>query len=224
MTSSEQLPDSFSPQWFDTEAFVARLKEGDGVAWAILYDRYHPQLRNDIWSSLRARGLTWYTESEVDDIAQTVWKVFLEDLPIFEWRGPGMLYRFLRSTARFTVLNYEQEKRRHSPLDYELLDDVFPRWQRVLRALDGPAIIDEAEMNATLAEITHAARQLNERQRLVLVFFFLDSLTIPEIADYLGKTPSAVQATLRRALEAVQRYWQLGNLYNPPDPNSKDSR
>ncbi len=192
-----------------TQIWITKAHRGDALAVSKLLAAYHPMLlaraeaRMD--RTLRAR-------SEPEDLLQQVYLEVFRRIDQFEHRGPNSfinwvltildnkltdaaraLHRQMRDIAREMAPGASRGTQSYvNLLDHVYQDSTTP--SRVIRH-------DEA-IAALLTCVTH----LPESHRQVIQLRFLEGRSVNEVAERLNKTPGAVVALTRRALEALREY------------------
>ena len=174
------------------QAVLAAAVRGDEQAWTTLYDWLAPA----VVGYLRSRGA-----HHPDDAASEVFLQIVRDVDGFA----GSLSKF-RSWV-FTITHHRMvdqaralRRRPSEPTDDAALGEMCP------------AVEWEADAVEDLAseELQRLFRWATADQQEVLVLRFVAGLTLPEIADVLGKRVGAVKALQRRGLAAVSEAVDAG--------------
>lgn len=86
--------------------------------------------------------------------------------------------------------------------------------RRRLKLIDNTSGVVESTEDATVTHeaVVETLRALPESQRVVLALHYLDSMSVHEIADRLGRSESAVESLLARGREAFRRAWGRGEV------------
>ena len=116
-------------------------------------------------------------------------------------RVPDLTVAWLVTVARNKLVDHwrrEERERRRLQLVHDADDDLD---DAVDAGLD--AAFDRARAHAVLAE-------LGAHHRSALTLRYLDGLSVPEVADVLGRTVHATEALLVRARNAFRARYQEG--------------
>ena len=66
------------------------------------------------------------------------------------------------------------------------------------------SVIDKINLNTELAIIEETLKQLNETYKEIIVLYFIEQLTITEIANIKNKSEGAVRVLIHRALKSIK--------------------
>ncbi len=190
-----------------TEAWVIAAAQGDGLALRKLLAAYHPLLRARVATRMD-RGLRARVEPE--DILQQVYLDVFRRIGHFEQRGPDAFVNWVLTIADNKLVDLRRalhaqmrDVDREMPPGgaggaescWNLLDQLYTDSQTPSRVVRK----DEA-VGALLACLS----ELSESHRQVLRLRFLEGRPVSDIAKVLGKSPGAVVALSKRALEALR--------------------
>ncbi len=102
---------------------------------------------------------------------------------------------FLYRIARNLVVDHYREKGRTQIVsaDNVLIED--PK--------EGPR--EKSFVNSELQEVENAMSGLKEEYKEVLVWYYLDEMTVPEISEITNKSEGAVRVQVHRALNALRK-------------------
>jgi RNA polymerase sigma-70 factor (ECF subfamily) len=176
----------------DDETLVDRATAGDREAFGELYER----------SVRRVFRHVLYMVNDVDlaeDLTEQTFLRALEAIHRYERRGVPFLAWLLR-IARNLYLNGRRVERNNSTI-YNKSNGG---------AAASPEFFCEAKLDGE--EVWRAVRALDGDQRQVIVLRFMDGLSYAEVADVLGKSVGAVRVAQYRALRALRRRLEDGNL------------
>jgi RNA polymerase sigma factor (sigma-70 family) len=170
----------------DVGQVIARARDGDEAAWTWLYDWLAPALLG----YLRARGTP-----QPEDALSEVFLQVVRDIDTFDG-SPSSFRSWVFSIAHHRMIDQVRARNRRpaDPTDDAVLTARLPSVEWESEALDHLASLE-------LVELFQCA---TSAQAEVLVLRFVGALTIPEIAQVLGKPVGAVKALQRRGLAAVQ--------------------
>jgi RNA polymerase sigma-70 factor (ECF subfamily) len=155
---------------------------------------FAPRLRSAV---IRLTGEHLRNEADPDDVLQEVFSRAFQSLAGFEWKGEESFYRWLRGIAENRILRAADRKRRARVL--QLRSDVAASSTAAVspsRALRREERFDRLQK---------ALESLSPAHREVVLLARIEGLEVKEIARRLGKSVSAVQSLLFRALKELKR-------------------
>ncbi len=190
-----------------TRQWVKEAVGGDAVAVSKLLATYHPVLRSHVDAgmdpALRAR-------TEPEDILQQAYVEVYRAIGRFEERDPASFVNWVLTIVDHKLTDAGRAMRRQmrdvarerkpavsggTSSHLDLLDQLYADSDTPSRILRR----DEA-VGAMLACIS----QLSDAHREVVRLRFLDGRSVMEVAERLNKSPAAVVAMTKRALEALR--------------------
>lgn len=155
------------------ERLAIRCQLGEPGALEDLVRRWHPPLHRYVRAWLR-------DDSVVDDVLQTTWVGILRGLPAL--RTPAAIAPWIFRIARATVMSHL--RRRYS----------------------APVVTDNLDVEDTTAEepmrwadLERAVDRLGEAEREVVVLFYLDEMSLTDVAGVLDVPEGTVKSRLHRA-------------------------
>lgn len=163
-----------------------------GAALLSIYDRALPQVYGYLVSRCGSPTLA-------EEISAETFLAAAESLE--RGRVPDLTVAWLVTVARNKLVDHwrrEERERRRLQLVHDAHDDLD---DPVDAGLD--AAFDRARARAVLAE-------LGAHHRSALTLRYLDGLSVPEVADSLGRTVHATEALLVRARNAFRTRYQEG--------------
>jgi RNA polymerase sigma-70 factor (ECF subfamily) len=175
----------------DFERVLARARDGDELAWTVLYD----DLAGPLLGYLRGRGAP---EPE-DQLGEALLQV-ARDLPGFVGDETG--FRSWVFTIAHRRLLDAARSRRRRPVTPLAPDRLRP----LVEALDGPvdgmqATVDRiADQDLLVGLLAH----LNDEQREVLLLRFVSDLDTATVGAVTGRSANAVAAITRRGLAVLR--------------------
>jgi len=101
---------------------------------------------------------------------------------------------FLYRIARNLVIDYYREKGRTNFVSPEIVPIADP----------SPGIEEKAALNSDLDQVKAVLADLKREYQDVIIYRYLDELSIPEIAKIMEKSEGTVRVTLHRALRALR--------------------
>jgi RNA polymerase sigma-70 factor (ECF subfamily) len=176
----------------DDETLVDRATAGDREAFGELYER----------SVRRVFRHVLYMVNDIDlaeDLTEQTFLRALEAIHRYERRGVPFLAWLLR-IARNLYLNGRRVEWNNSTI-YNKSNGG---------AAASPEFFCEAKLDGE--EVWRAVRALDGDQRQVIVLRFMDGLSYADVASVLGKSVGAVRVAQYRALRALRRGLEDGNL------------
>jgi RNA polymerase sigma-70 factor (ECF subfamily) len=178
------------------EELMAAYASGDPSAFRELFDRHSPVLLRVMRHQLR----------RPEDARDLVQQTFLQlHRSRSDFREGARLKPWLFTIAMNLKREYFRRvgRRPESPLDFDGRDDpgVAPRGQEQLEAAN---------------EIEFALARLPEDQRDVISLHWLAGVPLPEVAEVVGASLSAVKVRAHRGYAAMRR--TLGDPSNSEDP------
>ncbi|HEY6074894.1 MAG TPA: sigma-70 family RNA polymerase sigma factor [Anaerolineales bacterium] len=171
----------------DELQLITRSQQGDGEAFAQLYDRYVDPIFRYIFFRVS-------DEYVAEDITAHVFIKMWEKLPDYQI-GPTPVGAWLYRIARNAVIDHYRTSK------------VAVSWERVSPAeiRHDDAIEEKMDLQIRLEQLRKALENLTEGQREVLILRFIQGQTVHEIARELGKREGAVRALQLRALRELAK-------------------
>lgn len=176
----------------EDETLVGRATAGDREAFGELYERCVGRVFRHVLYMINDVDLA-------EDLTEQTFLRALEAIHRYERRGVPFLAWLLR-IARNLYLNDQRVQRNNS--------SVRKNW-------DGGVVVSpesfcEAKLDGE--EVWRAVRALDGDQRQVIVLRFMDGLSYADVARVLGKSVGAVRVAQYRALRALRRRLEDGDL------------
>lgn len=145
--------------------------------------RHQPQV-----ARLAHRLLGWRDRDAVEDVVQEVFLIAWRRMKSF--RGDSSLGTWLIGIT----INQCRAQRRRSLLRLKWLREAFATGNSSQPIADGPAAGEE-----TSQQVRDAVARLPPRDREVIVLFYLEALSVAQIAQLLGVKNNAIEVRLHRA-------------------------
>jgi RNA polymerase sigma factor (sigma-70 family) len=184
------------------EGRLAAARRGDPDAWSQLYHEVAPL----VVGYLRTQRL-----SDPEDVAGEVLLDLVRSFERFEGDDRGFR-SWVLAIAHHRLLDERRRERRRAMVAI------------AADAEEDAAAHDDVEAESLsaigLAELDPALRTLTDEQRSVLLLRVLGDLSILEVADLLGKPPTAVKQLQRRAAGALRRAIADGPAAGAPVPTA----
>lgn len=130
---------------------------------------------------------------EPEDVLQDALLRAYESIGRFEWRGPDSVFSWFAAIAEFRIRDLSRAARRRPrvPLGVEPVgDEVSP--SRHLRREE------------RLERFEEALERLSSDHRTVIRLARIEQLSVGEIVERMGRSPSAVRHLLLRAMEKLR--------------------
>lgn len=164
-------------------AEVARARQGDMHAFEALVRRYQDTVLN------LARRIVNDTDV-AHDVMQEAFLTALQQLPRF--RGTAKFSTWLYTiTVNAARMHLRAERRRHA------------RWEQQCRDNE-PGIVSDAFTQIDEGPVMTLLRELPEKQRIALALFYLQELSVAEIAAIMHAPTGTVKAWLARGRTALR--------------------
>lgn len=168
----------------DETELLARLQEGDSVAFTRLYRHYWKAMLLVAWNHTKDKDLA---EDIVHEVFMMLWEKRTS-------RQIGSVGGFLATAVKFRVIRYYQRERHRQQLVDRHLDPI--------EELDGESELDALFLREYLAGIVE---RLPEKCRLVFQLSRDQGLKNREIAEIMKISEKGVEANLTRALKLIRR-------------------
>jgi RNA polymerase sigma-70 factor (ECF subfamily) len=176
----------------EDETLVDRATAGDREAFGELYDRCVRRVFRHVSYMVNDLDLA-------EDLTEQTFLRALEAIHRYKRRGVPFLAWLLR-IARNLYLNDRRVQRNNL--------SIHNKWNGGAAA--SPEFYCEAKLDGE--EVWRAVRALDGDQRQVIVLRFMDGLSYADVADVLGKSVGAVRVAQYRALRALRRRLEDGDL------------
>ncbi len=170
----------------DEQNLVHRAKQGDGEAFAQLYENHFDKIYRYVVFRIG-------NKTEAEDVTQQVFLNALQSIHSFKWKGvpfSAWLYRI----AHNSVVDYFRKSKKivTAPLDDSLASSG-----------DNPQLITEHRLD--IEQLISATKQLTKAQREVISLRFAGELPVAEVAKVMGKSEGAVKALQHSAVVALRK-------------------
>ena len=170
---------------------IQRLRDGSVEAWESLYGRYLPIVWRFVYFQLR--GHLHEAEDLVGDVFLAAVRQIRVNGSVEERFGPWLV-----GIARHKVADYWRGRKKHQ------------------RSSTIPDVPDEDQDNPTdslmaierKAQVVRAMTELDDEERFVLEWKYLDGLSVRQIAERLGRTEKAAESILYRSRKAFRQAYE----------------
>lgn len=199
----DRLPPSQStsqPSGEPTRALLARAKDGDEQAAERLFE----QAGERVLLFIRLRlGPKLSQQVDPMDMLQETWVAALESFQRFEATGPGAFAAWLCRLAENRIADLARRGGRLKRTPPGQKQAVTVLLDRVRHSATGP--LSAAVRGERESRLSEALQGLPEEEREVAILRHFQELSLEDIADRVGASPSAVRRRLGRALTALGR-------------------
>lgn len=177
----------------NTEIENNDLEQASG--FSLVYDHYSPLIWKHIFLRISLR-------EETNDLTSEVF------LKTWDYLNSGRkiqkIKSFLYRTADNLVIDWYRSRKKIFSLEKDISEEE-----------DALILDPEIEKNLMIAEETALLmkniRQLEEKERKLLLLRFVDELEIEEIGEVLGKSRGAVTVAIHRALKSLGQLSETAN-------------
>ena len=168
---------------------LKKIKNGDNEAFGELYDFYAPR----VYRFVRLKVDSQETAQDVTSEAfLKIWQYLQEQRKIRE-RFQALLYKI----ARNLVIDFYRSK----SIQEILIEDNLEEFSEAEdEETSDKLVIRQEEM----VEVKKALIQVHPNYQDVIVWYYLDELTIPEIAEILEKNEGTVRVLIHRAVKSLR--------------------
>ena len=172
---------------FQEKLLIAKLRMRDKEAFAQLYDNYIDRIYRFIYFKVSNK------ETAEDLTSQTFLKVWQYALDGNIKLGKS-LQAFLYTAARNTVIDYyRQNKNKEISLDES--EDISVE-NNIEQSIDQDLQVDE---------VSKKLKNLKNEYQEIIILYYINELSIKEIASVLNKKKGTIRVTLHRALKALRK-------------------
>ena len=151
-----------------------------------IYDRYIDRIYRFIFFKVNSQEVAEDLTSET----------FLRTWAAFKNQEIENIQAFLYQTARNLVTDYYREKGKTQVISADYHSPITDLRQN---------LEERAMLSSDLNTIRKALAELNEDYQNVIIWYYLDDLSISEVANLLGRTEEATRVLLHRALESLRQ-------------------
>ena len=157
-----------------------KLKSGDPEAFGFFYDKYVTQIYRFILIKVSDKQIA---EDLTQDVFLKTWQHLVDQKKVSHFRA------FIYQIARNIVIDYYRQVDRQSlPLEYA--DDIA--------AVD--TVSAKLEVNLDAESLLKYLHKIKEEYQEILIFRYIEDMSIDEIARILQKDKNNVRVTLHRAI------------------------
>lgn len=168
---------------------LAQVASGDKDAFGQLYDFYAPRLFRFIRLKVNSETLAEDLSSES---FLRIWEYLQEEEKEIEESFQALLYK----TARNLIIDFYKRKSSQEIL----IDDDFKEF------LSQEPAKDEISSKEIADQIHKALINIKNEYQDVLVWYYIDELSVPEIAKIMNKSQGAVRVLIHRGLASLKKH------------------
>src|SRR3989344_5200584 len=150
-----------------------------------IYDQYVEKIYRFIFLKVESQEVA-------EDLCS---EVFMHCLEEFQRNSIENTQAFLYQVARFTIADYYRKRAGVRVVALDEAEDVFD---------DEPSQFQEAILSLEIEEVRKALAKLRDEYQNLIIWRYLDELSVPEIAQITGKNEGNVRVGIHRALQALK--------------------
>lgn len=175
---------------------VRRLVRGDGKAWERFCREFAEPLSTFVqWQFGCGR-------EAAEEVVQMSFVRCVKSIPSFD-PARGRLFAWLKAIAKNEAYTLRPQTQGRPGAAFDPLSDVS---REILEKLDEAPLPEEVLAHQeTQLLVQEAMLELSSRQREVLVFKYVESRRVAEIAELLGQSEKATESLLTRSREAFRQ-------------------
>jgi RNA polymerase sigma-70 factor (ECF subfamily) len=184
-----------------TDAELVRgAQRGDAEAWRTLYARYLPL----VWRHAYALISDVHA---AEDITSEAMLTLLKNIDRLE-TDVAKLGSWLRGVVRHKAADHQRKLIRGR--------EVLTLRRPGMNGRPTAASLAPLEEQESREQVLRVLDQLTDRERLILMWKYQDSLAVREMADRLGESEKAVESALYRARREFRRVYELDAAQSAP--------
>ena len=153
--------------------------------FGVIYDQYVRKIYRFI-------SLKVDSQEVAEDLCS---EVFVRCLAEFQKNSIENTQAFLYQVARYTIADYYREKASRKIVPIDEIGEL---------AEENASLLEEVILSAEIEEVRKALALLRDEYQNLIIWRYLDELSISEIAQIAGKTEGSVRVGIHRALGALK--------------------
>ena len=183
------------------ESFIERVKNGDTTAWEELYKNTYPRAYSVAIQTLRNR------EDALDVLQDAYVSVFKninsiqDDTKVNAWVNKIVANRCIDYIRKYkgdkATVSFEDMLSTDSNMEFEDIIEKKDNWE-----FTPEESVDYSETKRIMQDILN---QLSKEQRLCVLMYYYDELSIKEIAETLGCSTGTVKSRLNYARKHIKK-------------------
>jgi len=189
---TKDTPDD-ATQGQETE-LVARLRQGDTGALEQLYLRYVDRLHSLVFRQVGRN------QSVTEDIVQETFMVALKSAVKF--RGHSTFYTWLCSIAYHKITDFYRQQVKRDKHDQPSSSLTAIDIEQI--AESEPTILSKIESHEAQQIVEQALSRLPLDYRQVLIFKYVEEMSVSEVSLIIRRSPKSVEGLLARARKALR--------------------
>jgi RNA polymerase sigma-70 factor (ECF subfamily) len=167
---------------------LSKVTAGDREAFGQLYDFYAPRIFRFIRLKVRSQVLAEDLSSES---FLRIWEYLREENREIEESFQALLYKIARNLI---IDHYKRKSSQEVFLNDDFNDFLLKQPAR-----------DEIASKESIEEVRGALLKVKEEYQNVILWYYVDEMTVPEIAKIMDKSQGATRVLIHRALRALKR-------------------
>lgn len=173
---------------------LKRIKKGDNEAFGELYDFYAPK----IYRFIRLRVNSQETAQDLASEAfLKTWQYLQEQRKIRE-RFQALLYKIVRNL----IIDFYRAK----SVREILIEDNFEEFSDIE---DGETSDKIVILKDEIEEVKRAMLQIIPAYQDIVIWYYIDELSISEISEILDKNEGTIRVLIHRATKAIRRVMEV---------------
>lgn len=172
---------------------LLKISSGDKEAFGQLYDFYAPKIFRFVRLKVSSQTLA---EDLTSESFLRIWEYLQQEGKEVEKSFQALLYTIARNLV---VDSYKRKSYRELSLDDDFTKFLFSK-----QSADRKDIISKEQ----LYDIHKSILAIKEEYQDVIIWYYVDDLSVPEIAKIMDKSQGAVRVLIHRALIALRKHLQ----------------
>ncbi len=103
---------------------------------------------------------------------------------------------YIYRIARNLVIDYYRKNEKEKTIT--LSEDIVIEDEKI-------SIEEKAKIDSEMEEVKEALQEINESYQDIIIWYYLDELTVSEISDLTDKSETTVRVTIHRAVTALRK-------------------
>ena len=157
-----------------------------------MYDKYVEKIYRFVFLKVNSQEIA---EDLTSEVFARGWESFKQEKCDIK-----NIQAFLYQIARNLIVDHYRQKGQAQLVSIETL----PIQE------EGPNLEEKAMLKSEVGNVKAALANINDDYREIIVWYYLDELSVPEIAKMMGKSEGAVRVQIHRALRALKE--QVGGV------------
>jgi RNA polymerase sigma-70 factor (ECF subfamily) len=171
---------------------LLKVANGDKEAFGQLYDFYAPKVFRFVRLKVRSQALAEDLSSES---FLRIWEYLQKEGKKVEQSFQALLY----TIARNLIIDFYRKKS-----SQELsLDDDFIKFLALNRPIGDEK--RDLELKEQIYDVHKSIMDIKEEYQDVIILYYVDELSVAEIAEIMGKSQGAIRVLIHRALRSLKK-------------------